>query len=209
MTYDLSKLKVLDNEAWSDCFTSFYAVAFHAVNRLIKDSPLFVSSELEDIACEAVELLGKKIDVIRDEMQVNAFLRTTAKNLVMTALEKKNAKKRSEGMRELLSAKKSKEDDDGAAECNDGFDEIVDTTCGNPEKLASRSEAIIFLHKGLSQLPEHMRRMIVMEANGHTQAEIGAALGFDTSSVGKRLKDAKQKLKNLLLIIPGSLEYFT
>lgn len=142
--------------------------------------------DAEDMAQEAFLKAYRSLPEFRGESKFSVWLYRIVSNVCLDHLRKQSRRP---------SSSLTMEDDDGEEQQFDVPDESA-----SPEKLLEQKLTREAVQRGLNQLPDEQRQILLLrELRGLSYEEIGEALGLEAGTVKSRIFRARKRLCAFLL----------
>ena len=142
--------------------------------------------DAEDMAQEAFLKAYRSLPEFRGESKFSVWLYRIVSNVCLDHLRKQSRRP---------SSSLTMEDDDGEEQQYDVPDESA-----SPEKLLEQKLTREAVQRGLNQLPDEQRQILLLrELRGLSYEEIGEALGLEAGTVKSRIFRARKRLCAFLL----------
>ena len=142
--------------------------------------------DAEDMAQEAFLKAYRSLPEFRGESKFSVWLYRIVSNVCLDHLRKQSRRP---------SSSLTMEDDDGEEQQYDVPDEST-----SPEKLLEQKLTREAVQRGLNQLPDEQRQILLLrELRGLSYEEIGEALGLEAGTVKSRIFRARKRLCAFLL----------
>ena len=142
--------------------------------------------DAEDMAQEAFLKAYRSLPEFRGESKFSVWLYRIVSNVCLDHLRKQSRRP---------SSSLTMEDDDGEEQQFDVPDESA-----SPEKLLEQKLTREAVQRGLNQLPDEQRQILLLrELRGLSYEEVGEALGLEAGTVKSRIFRARKRLCAFLL----------
>lgn len=182
----VEEVKAGNDDAFGEIVERYEKLVFNAACRVLSSSGRSTDAA-DEIAEDAFVKAWRNIRSFRGDCSLSTWLYRIAVNTAKDRL-------RSDARHASLSLTLSDEDDDV-------HEWDVPVTSGDtvPEDAVERQETIIAVRRAIEELPEDMRKVVVMrDINEMPYSDIAEILGIELGTVKSRLSRGRAALKKLL-----------